>query len=336
VNKYIKILIGLGIIGFQSLAAAQELTVQSPIFDFGVIMTDSNGNPPTALVHTFKLENKSEALLEITDIRTSCTCSKASIISRNIKKGTTAELTVEIDAAGLSGQISSDILLEVQKKSYLKLSVKGTLVKPARSFPSKLYEELFEGESKGFEFDVYTLETSVDSKNEINARVAYPGVILSHEFSKRLERKSFDDQKVISFMVHRFKATVIAKETTTGETEVLLFRPDGLLFFKIPLKIIIFPETSLNNTNLYVGPLKSGESRRQKLKIRSRNSINIVKLDVNNFAQKFEIQSSHSDFTEIEFKVTNSGIKGLQQQIGKVFIENMSKPLTFQIHILGI
>lgn len=86
--------------------AAPVLVVDRPVFDFGAIPQGKK------LDHIFKLMNKGDSPLTITRTRTSCGCTVASVSSKTIAPGKSAELRISFDSANFGGKVTKTVTVE--------------------------------------------------------------------------------------------------------------------------------------------------------------------------------------------------------------------------------
>jgi hypothetical protein len=82
-----------------------KMIVSEEEWDFGVV------KPNEKPVHLFMIKNEGEEDLLIERVRASCGCVKASISTKRIKSGKSAELTVTFDTTGYDGKVKKDIFI---------------------------------------------------------------------------------------------------------------------------------------------------------------------------------------------------------------------------------
>jgi len=93
-----------------------------------------------AVRHTFTLENRGDALLEIERVRKTCGCTTAELSTNAIAPGVTAELDVVLSLAGRVGGQHKSVILESNDPAnpHFRLSMKGTAVTSVRLEPQRL------------------------------------------------------------------------------------------------------------------------------------------------------------------------------------------------------
>lgn len=92
-------------------------------WDFGVVKPNEK---PT---HLFTIKNEGDEDLLIEKVRASCGCVKASISTKQIKSGKSAELKVTFDTTGYTGKVAKDIFItsndfqEPEKRMHVSVEV---------------------------------------------------------------------------------------------------------------------------------------------------------------------------------------------------------------------
>lgn len=103
--------------------AAPDLSVDQPVFDFGTITQGKK------IDHVFILKNRGDSLLSVIRTRTSCGCTVASMSTRTIAPGRSAELKTTFDSANFGGQIIKTITIDSNdpKTPAYTLTLKGVV-----------------------------------------------------------------------------------------------------------------------------------------------------------------------------------------------------------------
>ncbi len=95
--------------------------------DFGAVAKASNQ------VHIFEFVNSLDTTLYLTGVRTSCGCTKARILTNEVKPGETAKIEARFDTVAFSGARSATLSVGVSKRepyseySEVRFSVKGLI-----------------------------------------------------------------------------------------------------------------------------------------------------------------------------------------------------------------
>lgn len=103
--------------------AAPVISADRPVFDFGTITSGKK------IDHIFTLKNKGDAPLAILKTKTSCGCTVASVSTRSIEPGRSAELKTSFDSTNFSGKITKTITVETNDPATptITLTLRGTI-----------------------------------------------------------------------------------------------------------------------------------------------------------------------------------------------------------------
>ena len=74
-------------------------------YDFGIVKEGA------VVTHTFKFVNKGKATLDISDIKTSCGCTVASVSSKQIAPGKNGTMKIDLDTKNRQGKMSRTITI---------------------------------------------------------------------------------------------------------------------------------------------------------------------------------------------------------------------------------
>lgn len=104
-----------------SAEGTPKAVVDNPVHDFG---TTWLGEP---LAHTFIIRNEGNAVLEITNVRPSCGCTKAGPMPDKIAPGASGEFPFTLASSKLHGKYSKDIQIQTNdpNNSMFKLTLAG-------------------------------------------------------------------------------------------------------------------------------------------------------------------------------------------------------------------
>lgn len=90
----------------ENLIKVPQLKISQEKLDFGTV------NEGEKIERTFEIKNEGEGLLEITNVRTSCGCTLASVGSKKLKPGETTEVKVVFDTRGYQGKTEKYVYIE--------------------------------------------------------------------------------------------------------------------------------------------------------------------------------------------------------------------------------
>lgn len=86
--------------------AAPALMVEKPVHDFGTITQGQKVD------HIFTVKNRGDEPLAISQIRSSCGCTAATISAKTIPPGKSGEIKVTFDSANFAGQVTKTVHLD--------------------------------------------------------------------------------------------------------------------------------------------------------------------------------------------------------------------------------
>jgi len=115
-------------------AAAPELAVEQPVFDFGTVAQGKK------VEHTFVLKNRGNAPLTIKNTSTSCGCTVAVVSSPVIQPGKTGDIKATFDTANFAGHMSKTVSVESDdpKNPVYTLTLKGNVVEEVTISPRQI------------------------------------------------------------------------------------------------------------------------------------------------------------------------------------------------------
>ena len=156
-------------------------SISEPEWDYGMV------KPNDKLTHIFTITNEGDEELIIERVRVSCGCVKASISTKNIKSGKSAELKAIFDTTGYEGKINKDIYIksndpmEPEKRISLHIEVEHQ-TRPVISFSEREWNLglISQGDTLTFPFiienkgDTDLIITKVDTYEHIKHNIIVP------------------------------------------------------------------------------------------------------------------------------------------------------------------
>lgn len=115
-------------------AAAPEIAVDQPAFDFGPIQQGKK------VEHIFTIKNRGDTPLAIKNVRPSCGCTAVSTTTSLIPPGKTAGIKASFNSANFSGAIHKTVSVDTNdpKTPATTLILKGTVVEEIQITPKQL------------------------------------------------------------------------------------------------------------------------------------------------------------------------------------------------------
>lgn len=89
-----------------SALAAPSILVEKPVHDFGTITQGEKVN------HLFTVKNRGDEPLTITQLRSSCGCTAATLSAKTISPGKSGEVRVTFDSANFGGQVAKTVHID--------------------------------------------------------------------------------------------------------------------------------------------------------------------------------------------------------------------------------
>lgn len=103
----------------------ERIVIEPANVNFGTIRSSARS---TVISEEVKVENRSEQLVEIKQVKPSCSCTKPHIQNTIISPGDSTTLTVGIDLTGIQGEKSTNVALLYADKSVTVLPITVTVV----------------------------------------------------------------------------------------------------------------------------------------------------------------------------------------------------------------
>ena len=158
-----------------------KLLISETEWDYGMV------KPNDSPTHIFTVKNEGDEELIIETVRVSCGCVQASISTKNIKPGKSAELKATFNTAGYEGKVNKDFYiksndpLEPEKRISLRIEVQHQ-PKPIISFSETEWNLglISQGDTPTFPFiienkgDTDLIITKVDTYEHIKHNVIIP------------------------------------------------------------------------------------------------------------------------------------------------------------------
>jgi hypothetical protein len=115
-------------------ASGPVIEFDSPVFDFGKVALGEKVH------HTYYVTNTGNETLQISNVHPTCHCTIAGDWTHKVEPGSTGEIPVQFDSAGLGGQITRtiDVYSNAKNGAHKMLQLKGMIWKPIE-FPATAF-----------------------------------------------------------------------------------------------------------------------------------------------------------------------------------------------------